>query len=86
MNPLDDLLDYEEEGVDDGIALVTELVGAVTWLRRGAMPGIDVWDAVEQALLWRSGTEADWSAPDPLRAALLVAAAEQGETNGACAR
>jgi hypothetical protein len=72
MNPLDDLLDAEGAPVDDGIMLMTELVAAVSWLRRGAMPGITVWDVVEQALRWRSGMETDWNEPDPLRAALQV--------------
>jgi hypothetical protein len=78
MSPLDDLLDSEGAPVDDGIALMTELVAAVTWLRRGAMPGLTIWDAIEQALRWRSGMEADWSTPDPLRVALKVTSIEQG--------
>lgn len=78
MNPLDDLLDSEGGPVDNGVALMTELVAAVAWLRRDAMPGLTIWDAIEQALRWRSGTEADWRAPDPLRAALKVASIEQG--------
>lgn len=73
MTPLDDLLDAEEAPADNGIALMTELVAAVSWLRRGAMPGLTVWDAIEQALRWRSGTDADWRKPDPVRAALQVA-------------
>jgi hypothetical protein len=73
MNPLDDLHDAEGAPADNGIALMTELVAAVSWLRRGAMPGLTVWDAIEQALRWRSGTDADWREPDPLRAALQVA-------------
>lgn len=75
MNPLEDLLDAEDAPADNGIALVTELAAAVTWLRRGAMPGLTVWDAIEQAL--RSGTEADWRAPDPLRAALQATVVDQ---------
>ena len=75
MNPLDDLLDHEEAPADNGIALMAELVAAVTWFRRGAMPGITVWDAIEQAMRWRSGTDADWSEPDRLRAALQIAIA-----------
>jgi hypothetical protein len=73
MNPLDDLLDEKDAHADDGLAPMTELVAAVTWLRRGAMPGLTVWDAIEQALRWRSGTDADWREPDPLRAALQIA-------------
>ena len=78
MTPLDDLLDAEEAPADNGIALMTELVAAVTWLQRGAMPGLTVSDAIEQALRWRSGTDVDWREPDPLRAALRVAVADQG--------
>jgi hypothetical protein len=72
MNPLDDLLDADGAPVDDGIALMAELVAAVTWLRRGAMPGLTIWDAIERAQCWRSRTDADWHQPDPLRAALQV--------------
>jgi hypothetical protein len=75
MTPLDDLLDAEGAPTDDGIALIAELIAAVRWLRRGAMPGLTVWDAIEQALRWRSGTDADWLEPDPLRAALQMAIA-----------
>jgi hypothetical protein len=77
MNPLDDLLDAEGTPAEDGIALMTELVGAVTWLRRDAMPGITMWDAYEQAL--RPGNEAEWSTPDPLGAALRLALSNDGE-------
>jgi hypothetical protein len=73
MTPLNDLLDAEDAPTDNGIVLMTELVAAVTWLQRGAMPGLTVWDAIEQALRWRSGTDADWREPDPLRAALQIA-------------
>ena len=78
MNPIEDLLEADGAPIDDGIALIADLVAAVTWLRRGAMPGITIWDAVEQALRWRSGAEADWSEPDPLRAALRNALADAG--------
>jgi hypothetical protein len=37
------------------------------------MPCLTVWDAIDQALRWQSETTADWSEPDPLRAALQVA-------------
>lgn len=73
MSPLDDLLDVASAPDDDGITLMAELVAAVTWLRRGAMPGLTIWDAIERALCGRSRTEADWHEPDPLRAALQVA-------------
>jgi hypothetical protein len=76
MTPLDDLLDAEVAPADNGLALMTELVAAVSWLRRGAMPGLTVWDAIEQALRWRSGTEQRWGERDPLRTALEAAAAE----------
>ena len=78
MNPLDDLLhSHSAPAADDGIALMTGIVAAVTWLRRGAMPGMTVWDVIEQALRWRSGTAAAWSEPDPLRAVLRIAVADQ---------
>jgi hypothetical protein len=73
MNPLDDLFDVAGAPDDDGIALMAELVGAVTWLRRGAMPGLTVWDAMEHALRLRSGTEVDWHETDPFRTALQSA-------------
>jgi hypothetical protein len=76
MNPSDDLLDAEDAPTDDGITLMTELVAAVTWLRRGAITGLTVWDAIEQALRWQSETTTDWREPDPLRAALRIAIAE----------
>jgi hypothetical protein len=79
MTPLDDLLDAEDVPTDDGIALIAELVAAVTWLRRGAMPGLTLWDAIEQALRYRLRTEVDWRESDPLRAALSIAIEEQAE-------
>ena len=72
MSPLDDLLDVESAPADGGLALTAELVVAVTWLRRGAMPGLTIWDAIEQALCWQSRTEAGWHEPDSLPAALQV--------------
>jgi hypothetical protein len=71
MNPLDDLLKSGDGMPDDGgTELLTELVAAVTWLRRGAMPGLTIWDAIELAL--RLNVEADpgWAGPDPLATAL----------------
>jgi hypothetical protein len=70
MNPLDDLLDSCHAPADDGIALMTELVAAVNWLRRGAMPGLTIWEAFERALRRSEGGERKWSDPDPFRTAL----------------
>jgi hypothetical protein len=76
MSPIDDLLySYGVHG-DDGTALMTELVAAVRWLRRGAMPCLTIWDAIDQALRWQSQTSADWNEPDPLRTALQIAIAD----------
>jgi hypothetical protein len=77
MTPLDDLLGSDEKAVDDGVVLMTELVAAVTWLRRGDRPGLTVWDAIEEALRGRSAMRADWCLPDPLREALQAKFAEQ---------
>jgi hypothetical protein len=73
MNPQDDLLDAAEAPADDGIALMTELVAAVTWLRRGAMPDLTVWDACEQALRTENCADLRSDDNDPLRSALLGA-------------
>ena len=70
MSPLDDLT-ADQAGVD-GLATFKELATAVGWLRRGAMPGLTMWDAVEQALRWQLRVEPDWNEPDPLRAVLLA--------------
>jgi hypothetical protein len=72
MSPLDDLLDAEHAPADSGIALMTELVVAVTWLRRGAMPGLTIWSALDQAIRLDSHSAHDWGAADPLRAALQL--------------
>jgi hypothetical protein len=72
MNPLDDLLESEPAPADDGVALVTELVVAVTWLRRGAMPGLTIWSALDQAIRLDWHTAHDWAATDPLRGALQL--------------
>ena len=71
MSPLDDLLPPTTGVADDGIELFTELITAVAWLRRGAMPGLTVWDAIEEALRWRAGREPDWNEADLLGSALL---------------
>lgn len=72
MGPIDDLLDSGGAPTDDGIALLAELVAAVAWLRRGAMPGLTVWDAIEQALQRHREQDDDWNDADPLRSALFV--------------
>jgi hypothetical protein len=79
MNPLDDLLNAERTEADDGIVLMTGLVAAVRWLGRGAMPGITVWDAIEQALRLRTEVPVDWSEADPLRAAIQAILAAPAE-------
>jgi hypothetical protein len=76
MSPPDDLLDSDGVAAGDGIALMTDLVAAVSWLRRGAMPSLTIWDAIDQALRWQSETTAGWSEPDPLRSALKIAIAD----------
>jgi hypothetical protein len=80
MNPVDDLLNDADTPIDDGVALLSQLSAAVSWLRRGAMPGLTLWDVFEQALRWRQGTDTDWQEADPLRAALRIAVAEQGQS------
>jgi hypothetical protein len=70
MNPLDDLLDAQGAPADDGMALMTELLAAVTWLRRGAFPGLTIWDAVEQAVRDRPGTNGLGNRRDPFAVAL----------------
>lgn len=73
MNPLDDLLDADGPPTDDGIGLMTELVAAVTWPRRGAMPDLTIWDAITETSRIRLGLKVDWAEPDSLRATLKVA-------------
>jgi hypothetical protein len=70
MNALDDLLPPTMP--DDGGELLTQLVAAVDFLRRGASPGLTVWDAMEQALRIFGNFEADWLDPDPLMRAIRV--------------
>ena len=70
MNALDDLL--PPATLDDGGELLTQLVAAVNFLRRGASPGLTVWDAMEQALRIFGNFEADWLDPDPLMRAIRV--------------
>jgi hypothetical protein len=79
MSPLDDLLGSDGVPGGDGIALMTELVAAVSWLRRGATPCLTIWDVIDQAVRWRSQTTVDWSEPDPLRSALQIAIADTSE-------
>ena len=71
MSPLDDLIPSDNGVADDGLELFSELVTAVAWLRRGAMPALTVWDAIEQALRWRVGSEPQWNEADPLGVVLL---------------
>ena len=71
MNPLDDLLPTAEP-LDLGGPILVELAAAVSYLRRGARPGITVWDAIEEALRWHAGFDADWNDPDPLQHALRL--------------
>jgi hypothetical protein len=71
MNALDDLLPPPSTA-DDGGELLTQLVAAVDFLRRGASPGLTVWDAMEQALRIFGNFEADWLDPDPLLRAIRV--------------
>ena len=70
MNALDDLL--PPATLDDGGELLTQLVAAVNFLRRGASPGLTVWDAMEQALRIFGNFEADWLDPDPLMRAIRI--------------
>ena len=70
MSALDDLT--PNQAWVDGIEIFNELTAAVGWLRRGAIPGLTVWDAFEQALRWHLRVEPDWNEPDPLRALLLA--------------
>ena len=70
MSPLDDLT--SDQARVDGLEIFNELTAAVGWLRRGAIPGLTVWDAFEQALRWQLRVEPDWNEPDPLRAVLLA--------------
>ena len=72
MSPLDDLLPTQSS-VDDGTTLLLELVAAVDYLRRGAFPGLTVWDAFEQALRWHANADADFDNADPLRRAISIA-------------
>jgi hypothetical protein len=76
MSPIDDLLDSYGAPADDGIVLMTELIAAVSWLRRDAMPCLTIWDEIDEALRWQSKTTADWREPDPLRRALQIAIAD----------
>ena len=72
MSPLDDLLPFNVGPVDDGIDVFEELTAAVAWLRRGAIPGLTVWDAIEEALRLRLGFPTPWSERDPLGAILIA--------------
>lgn len=65
MNELDDLFG-DETGAGNGLELISELVVAVTWLRRGAMPQLTVWHVLEQALRLEVGDDADFGEADPL--------------------
>ena len=76
MNALDDLL--LPATLDDGGELLTQLVAAVAFLRRGASPGLTVWDAMEQALRIFGNFEADWLDPDPLMRAIRVSTSMVG--------
>jgi hypothetical protein len=71
MNAIDDLLPHPTTP-DDGGELLTQLVAAVAFLRRGVSPGLTVWDAIEQALRIFGDFEADWLDPDPLMRAIRV--------------
>ena len=77
MSPLDDLIAGDAR--DDGIDLFNQLATAVGWLRRGAMPGLKMWDAIEQALRWQLSIEPDWNEPDPLRSVLFVTLMSTGD-------
>lgn len=70
MSPLDDLIPSDTGVADDGIDLFTELIAAVAWLRRGAMPGLTMWDAIEKALRFQANAAMDWHNADPLRTSL----------------
>jgi hypothetical protein len=68
---LGDLIGDDDAMGDDGLALMTELVAAITWLRRGAMPGLTVWQAIEMAVRDAELLRVDLDEPDPLRQVLL---------------
>ena len=77
MNALDDRLPHPTTP-DDGGQLLTQLFAAVDFLRRGASPGLTIWDAVEQALRIFGNFEADWLDPDPLLRAIRISTSTIG--------
>jgi hypothetical protein len=59
--------DASQEALDEGGTWLLELVSAVDYLKRGIRPGLNVWDAIEEALRdWTTEVETvDGGAPDP---------------------
>lgn len=54
----------EGEVLDEGCTWLLDLVAAVDHLRRGARPGITVWDAIGEAVRWNAGEPPDAAAGD----------------------
>lgn len=80
MNASDDLLNDGSALVEDGCELLAQLRSAVCFLRRGAVPGLTVWDAIEQSLRDQAGTGLEWDETDPFRAVVRAVVADEGAT------
>jgi hypothetical protein len=66
---LQHLDDNGGEALAEGGTWLLDLVAAVDHLRRGARPGITVWDAIGEAIRW-TVDESTHAAPDPAAVAI----------------
>jgi hypothetical protein len=72
----------EGEILSDGGTWLLDLVAAADHLRRGARPGITVWDAITEAVRWTHVGPSD-PAPDiPHRSAAIPGVPWSGMTDG----
>lgn len=88
MRTLFDDGDRDVEDLSEGSGWLCDLIAAVDFVRRGARPGLTVWDAFEEALRWHLAALADgdgeprWDDPDPLGSTLSAfVAADLPETS-----
>ena len=71
------------EPLAEGGTWLLDVVAAVDHLRRGARPGLTVWDAVAEALSWTGFDEEAEGGDDPLASALARLLERSGGTTAA---
>ena len=78
-----DTTEAHGEPLAEGGTWLLDVVAAVDHLRRGARPGLTVWDAVAEALSWTGFDEGTDGDDDPLASALARLLERSGGTTAA---